>query len=140
MIPLWPWFAAPLLSVVLAGLALVACGTVPKTAEERDFEECGQYPDRQDLGTFQIITTCAKRVSDHCHKRIRKTGAKHDNSDEVKVGEEIRACTDYKNPKKPTIFRSRKHRRCDKHEAGHAKLEGPAAWVEINRPCLGESK
>jgi len=132
------WLAATAIGTVI-GL-LCGCGTIPKTAEERDFEECGQYPDRQDLGTFQIITTCAKRVSDHCKKRIRKAGARHDDGSEVKIGEEVRACTDYKRPDKPTIFRSRKYRGCDRHEAGHAQKLGPAEWVEINRPCLGESK
>ncbi len=121
----YPINAILVVSIGLCALALMACAT---------------YPDREDFGTFQVITASPQQVSDHCFMRIRKTGAKHDNGDEVKVGEEIRACTDYKNPNKPTIFRSRKHRRCDKHESGHAKLEGPAAWVEINRPCLGEGK
>ena len=124
----------------LALFILSGCGTIPKSADDLDAEICGQYPDREDFGTFQVITTCARRVSDHCHNRIRKTRAKHDDGSEVKVGEEVRACTDFKRPEKPTIFRSRKHRVCDRHEAGHAKYEGPAHWVEINRPCLGESK
>lgn len=124
----------------LALFILSGCGTIPKSADDLDAEICGQYPDREDFGTFQVITTCARRVSDHCQRRIRRAGAKHDDGSEVRIDEEVRACTDFKNPKKPTIFRSRKWRVCDRHEAGHAKYEGPAHWVEINRPCLGESK
>lgn len=131
-----------LLSAIGLGIGMLAagCGTLRCVEGWQDVKDCGSYPDRQDFGTFRVITTCAKRVSEHCKKRIRLTNSRYDNGDEVKVGDEVRACTDYKNPKKPTIFRSRKYRVCDKHEAGHAKFEGPAAWVEANRACLGESK
>ena len=97
-----------------------------------------QYPDRWDFGTFRMIVTDADRISAHCHRRIEKAGAKHDNGDIVQVGEEVRACTDRKTPAKPTIFISRKWRRCTAHEGGHAQYLGPDNLMDKMRPCLGE--
>ncbi len=117
------WLTATALGSIIG----LGCATLP-------------YPDRWDFGTFRMIATDAERISAHCHKRIELTKGKHDNGDMVQVGEEVRACTDYKTPEKPTVFISKKWRRCAPHEGGHATFLGPPDLVAAMRPCLGERK
>ena len=33
---------------------------------------CATYPDREDFGTFQVITASAEQVSTHCHDIINR--------------------------------------------------------------------
>ena len=105
-----------------------------------------QYPDRWDFGTFRMIVATPEQVSSHCHwvndRYAKRTGItiKHDSGTAILVDEELRACTDRKTPAKPTIFISKKWRRCAPHEDGHAQYVGPDELMEAMRPCLGEGK
>ncbi len=101
---------------------------------------CATYPERWDEGRYRVIVAEPEEVSAHCMKRIVVTGARHDNGAPVQPNEEIRACTDFKTPGKPTVFISRKWRRCARHEAAHAFGLLSPAEVEKQYPCLGESK
>lgn len=102
---------------------------------------CATYPDRWDEGRYRVIVASPEQVSKHCQKRIKATGGKHDDGKPVPPEEEVRACTDFKTPGKPTVFISRKWRRCSRHEACHSIMREYEPWeCEKKFPCLGESK
>lgn len=119
---------------ILRWLAATAVGTVIGMG-------CATYPERWDEGRYRVIVAEPEEVSAHCMKRIIATGARHDNGTPVNPKEEIRACTDFKTPGKPTVFISRKWRRCARHEACHAIMREYEPWeCEKKFPCLGEGK